>query len=117
MELKISKKHRSGHTLVVVRGEIDLYTAPLLRGELVDAVGDGGRTVVDMAHVEFCDSTGLSVLLSAMRRARERYGDLELAAVRPSVRRVLEVTGLDEVFTLHDSADLAVAATGTGATQ
>lgn len=58
-----------------------------------------------MSQVEFCDSTGLSVLLSAMKRSREKGGDLILVAPNPAVTKILEVTGLDSVFTLHESAE------------
>ncbi|MFW5415460.1 STAS domain-containing protein [Nocardiopsis sp. CNT-189] len=106
MELKISSESHAGHALVTVRGEIDLYTAPQLHGELVGALDDGARRlVVDMSRVEFCDSTGMNVLLSAMKRSREKGGDLELIAPRPAVMKILEVTGLDAVFTIRDSAD------------
>jgi anti-sigma B factor antagonist len=63
------------------------------------------RVVVDMAGVDFCDSTGMNVLLAAHRLAGEKGGDLTLAAPRPPVRKILEVTGLQSVFTIHD--DLA----------
>ena len=87
-----------------VAGEIDLYTAPRLHGELVTTLaGDEPvRLVVDMSGVEFCDSTGMNVLLAAHRRAREHGGDLELAAPRPGVRKILQVTGLESVFTVID---------------
>jgi anti-sigma B factor antagonist len=113
VELKISKKYRLDHVIVSVCGEIDLYTAPVLRGELADAVVSGGKTVVDLGEVEFCDSTGLGVLLAALKQARGNNGDLELAAPRPAVRRILQITGLDEVFTIHESVDTFVA-TATG---
>ena len=60
------------------------------------------QVVVDMSGVEFCDSTGMNVLLAAHRRAREQGGDLELAAPRPAVRKILQVTGLESVFTVLD---------------
>ena len=89
-----------------VAGEIDLYTAPKLHSELMTALsatpGSPLRLVVDMAGVEFCDSTGMNVLLSCLRQARERGGELELAAPRPAVRKILSVTGLDAVFTVAD---------------
>ncbi|GAB3497378.1 anti-sigma factor antagonist BldG [Nocardiopsis coralliicola] len=91
---------------MTVRGEIDLYTAPQLRTALIGALDDGAdRLAVDMARVEFCDSTGMSVLLSAMKRAREKEGDLVLVAPRPAVMKILEITGLDAVFTILDSID------------
>ena len=67
------------------------------------------RVIVDMSGVVFCDSTGMNVLLSSLRRARERGGQLELAAPRAAVRKILRVTGLDSVFTVLDDS---VAASG-----
>ena len=91
-------------------GEIDLYTAPRLHGELVALLsGDEPvQVVIDMSGIEFCDSTGMNVLLAAHRRARELGGDLELAAPRPAIRKVLRVTGLESVFTVLDDPAAAV---------
>jgi anti-sigma B factor antagonist len=88
-----------------VAGEIDLYTAPRLHSELMSALGASTpvQLVVDMAGVEFCDSTGMNVLLAAQRRAREAGGDLQLASPRPAIKKVLQVTGLESVFTVLDS--------------
>jgi anti-sigma B factor antagonist len=88
-------------------GEIDLYTAPRLQAELTKALSGAGPTwvVVDMSGVEFCDSTGMNVLLAAHRLAAERGGGLALAAPRPPVRKILDLTGLQSVFTVYD--DLA----------
>ena len=85
-----------------VAGEIDLYTAPRLHSELVAALsGDEPvQLVIDMSGVEFCDSTGMNVLLAAHRRAREQGGNLELAAPRATVMKILQVTGLETVFTV-----------------
>ncbi|WP_193373306.1 STAS domain-containing protein [Nocardiopsis xinjiangensis] len=116
MELKISSRSQDDVAVVTVGGEIDLYTAPQLRDELVGALEDGARRlVIDMSRVEFCDSTGISVLLSAMKRSRDKNGDLELGAPRPAVTKVLEVTGLDEVFTIHQDLGTLSASVGPGA--
>lgn len=89
---------------MTISGEIDLYTAPRLHSELGAVLADGmpTRVVIDMSGVEFCDSTGMNVLLAAHRVAIERGGDLTLAAPRPPVRKILEVTGLQSVFTIED---------------
>ncbi|SPL94038.1 anti-sigma factor antagonist [[Actinomadura] parvosata subsp. kistnae] len=58
--------------------------------------------VIDMSAVDFCDSTGMNVLLSALKRMKEQGGALEVAAPRPAVRKILQVTGLDSVFTVHE---------------
>lgn len=102
VELKVSTWSQGDRTVVSVSGEIDLYTAPRLHGELFAALaGDAPvRLVIDMSGVEFCDSTGMNILLAAYRRTQEQGGDLELAAPRPAVRKVLQVTGLESVFTV-----------------
>ncbi|MET9784078.1 STAS domain-containing protein [Nocardiopsis alba] len=115
MELKISSRSQDDVAVVTVGGEIDLYTAPQLRNELVDSLEDGARRlVIDMSRTEFCDSTGISVLLSAMKRSRDKGGDLELVAPKPAVMKVLEVTGLHEVFTIHADLDASPMTAGTG---
>jgi anti-sigma B factor antagonist len=109
VELNVSSRFHHDHTIVTIVGEIDLYTAPRLHSELASVLADGmpARVVIDMSGVEFCDSTGMNVLLSCLRRARERGGELEIAAPKPAVRKILQVTGLDSVFTLVENADPA----------
>jgi anti-sigma B factor antagonist len=103
VELKVSTRSHAGHALVVIAGEIDLYTAPQLQSEFTRLLQEGpGRVVIDMSAVDFCDSTGMNVLLSALKRLKERGGTLEVAAPRPAVQKILQVTGLDSVFTVHD---------------
>lgn len=112
--MKISSQSHAHYVIVAVRGEIDLYTAPQLRSEFVHALDNGARRlIVDMSRVEFCDSTGISVLLSAMKRSREKGGDLILVAPNPAVTKILEVTGLDAVFSVHESIDALSAAAGS----
>jgi anti-sigma B factor antagonist len=103
VELKVSTRSHAGCALVSVTGEIDLYTAPHLQSEFTRLLQDGpSRVVIDMSAVDFCDSTGMNVLLSALKRMKEQGGALEVAAPRPAVRKILQVTGLDSVFTVHD---------------
>jgi anti-sigma B factor antagonist len=93
-----------------VAGEIDLYTAPRLHAELAAALAGAVavQLVVDMSGVEFCDSTGMNVLLAAQRQARDGGGDLQLSGPRPAIRKVLQLTGLETVFTvLDDTATMA----------
>jgi anti-sigma B factor antagonist len=90
-------------TVVEVRGEVDLYTAPRLKTLLTELTGGGrNRLAVDFSGVEFMDSTGLGVLISGLKRCREAGGTLALVGPTESVRKVLGITGLDQVFTIHD---------------
>jgi anti-sigma B factor antagonist len=112
VELRVSSRTQGDHIVIALAGEIDLYTAPRLQSELTSALSaaEPVRVVVDMSGVEFCDSTGMNVLLAAHRLAAERGGEFALAAPRPAVRKILEVTGLNAVFTVHDNT---AAVTGT----
>ncbi len=105
MELRVSSRSQGDRTILLLAGEIDLYTAPRLQTELATALAaaEPARIVVDMSGVEFCDSTGMNVLLAAHRHATERGGELTLAAPRAAVRKILQVTGLESVFTVQDS--------------
>ncbi len=84
-----------------LHGELDMSTAPRLREELVRLSSDGAMAVtVDLSSLEFVDSTGLSVLITGLKRLREKGGDLALRSPSPVTRRVLEITGLTEVFAI-----------------
>lgn len=84
-----------------VSGEIDLYTAPALREAALAALRQHGTTLrVDLRDVTFMDSTGIEVLLATRRRAELEGGSLTLCRLTPAVRRVIEVTGLDRLFTI-----------------
>ncbi len=111
MELEISDQNVDGWTVVAASGEIDVAAAPELREQLVAIIGDGTtQLVIDIENVDFIDSTGLGVLVGAIRRARSAGGDLRLVCTNSRLLKVFDVTGLDEVFTIEATVDDAVAA-------
>ncbi|MQS36775.1 STAS domain-containing protein [Streptomyces katsurahamanus] len=100
-----------GHSEVVKpAGELDHHTADTLSRPLEDALLRGrSRLVIDCSRLEFCDSTGLNVLLAARLKAEAAGGGVHLAGLLPVVARVLEITGAEAVFTVHRSLDEALA--------
>ena len=85
--------------VVKVSGEIDIQTSPVLDGRLRNVFGEGVTSIViDLADVTFLDSTGLSVLVAGLNRCQGVGGTVRLVSLRPNVRRVLEITGLTDVF-------------------
>lgn len=103
---------RGGWTVVLVGGEVDLTTAPKLREQLLRLIADGKRhLVVDLAGVDFCDSTGLGVLIGTAKRARADGGDVEVSGLTPGLVRLFELTRLDQAFAIHADLD-AVPARG-----
>lgn len=110
MELLIDAASEGRVTLVDVGGEIDVYTAPVLRDRLDDLIAGGGyRLVVDLQDVTFMDSTALGVLVGRLKLVRAHGGSLRLVSSQDRVLKVFAITGLDKVFQIFATVDEAVA--------
>jgi anti-sigma B factor antagonist len=96
--------------VVEVSGELDMSTGPALERQLAALVNDGVTDVVlDLSRVSFIDSSGLSVLVVALKRLRSRGGALRLAGCQSPVQTVLDLTALSRVFFMYPSVDAALA--------
>ena len=112
MDLSLSTRSEGDRTVVEVGGEIDVYTAPRLREQLVDLVADGKyHLIVDMERVAFLDSTGLGVLVGGLKRVRAHDGSLRLVCTQERILKIFRITGLTKVFPIHSSVEEAVSAT------
>jgi anti-sigma B factor antagonist len=110
MDLRLDVTERDSWSVLEVGGEIDVATAPRLREQLIKLVNDERfRIVVDLSAVDFIDSTGLGVLIGALKRVRTHDGNLSLVCSEPRIVKVFEITGLNQVFQIHPSIDAAVA--------
>jgi anti-sigma B factor antagonist len=113
MELSLSTYDSGDHTVLEVGGEVDVYTAPRLRERLVELVEQGSRhVVVDLSRVEFLDSTGLGVLVGALKRLRAVNGTFKLVCAHERLLKIFRITALDRVFALYDTVEAATASTG-----
>ena len=91
------------HVLIAIRGELDVYSASMLRQTMNEILGGGESSIrVDMEHLSYIDSTGLGVLVGALKQAREMGGDLRLRNLNSQAYNVFEITGLTRVFTIED---------------
>ncbi len=98
-----------GDFLVALTGEVDLYTAPELKQELLRLVEAGARRIiVDLTDTTFIDSTMLSVLLSTLKRLRPGGGQLGIVCSDRNIRKIFEITLLDRVFPIFASRDEAI---------
>jgi|SRR5947209_17029527 len=96
-------------SVVSVRGELDLASAPQLKWTLVDLAAAGrDRLVIDLTQLDFIDSTALGVLVSARRSAGPEAA-MAIASTRPVVLHILEVTGLDASFDIFPTVATALA--------
>jgi len=112
VDLSISSDARDDVTIVHVGGEIDVYTAPVLRERLDEHISAGrDHLVVDLENVSFMDSTGLGVLVGRLKLVRVTNGSLRLVCSSERILKVFSITGLDKVFHIFGSVDDALAAT------
>jgi anti-sigma B factor antagonist len=99
MDLVLTDRMVGEWTVVGVKGEVDLSSAGQLRDHLSRLV-NSGRTqlVADLTEVSFMDSSGLGALVSVLKGAKEKDGDLALICPEGSVLKIFAITGLDNVF-------------------
>jgi anti-sigma B factor antagonist len=103
-----------GAYVISLTGEVDLYTAPEFKQQLLDVIGDGGKEViVDFTNTTFIDSTTLGVLVGGVKRLRSNDGQLSLVCNDRNITKIFEITGLDRVFTIYPNREDAVAKLGT----
>lgn len=97
--------------LVVLRlsGELDHYTGPSLRQAVEDVLsGPGARIVADLSELHYCDSTGMTVIITAYHRARAAGSSFSVARLSPAMTQLFRVAGLDQILTPHSSVEAAV---------
>jgi anti-sigma B factor antagonist len=102
--------------VISLAGEVDLYTAPEFKQQLLDVIGKGAKdVVVDFSNTTFIDSTTLGVLVGGVKRLRAQDGRLSLVCSDRNITKIFEITGLDRVFTIYPTRDEALAKTGASA--
>jgi anti-sigma B factor antagonist len=108
MTVRIAERSELGISVVEVRGELDLDSTSLLRAALADLLDRGiHRIVLDVGKLRFCDSIGLSVLITTQHACRDSGGFLRLAAPGESLLRLLLIVGLTEHVVAYASVEAA----------
>jgi len=88
--------------VIALTGEVDLYTAPELKSQMLELIANGAtEVVVDFTDTTFIDSTTLGVLVSGVKRLREKGGTLSIVCSDRNITKIFEITGLDRVFTIY----------------
>ena len=100
--------------VIALAGEVDLYTAPEFKQQLLDVIAKGAKeVVVDFSDTTFIDSTTLGVLVGGVKRLRTNEGQLSLVCSDRNITKIFEITGLDRVFTIYESREEAVSNLGS----
>ena len=87
--------------VIELAGEVDLYTAPEFKEQLVEVIEAGAKmVVVDLSETTFIDSTTLGVLVGGVKRLRPSGGWLALVCSDQNIMKIFEITGLDTIFSI-----------------
>jgi anti-sigma B factor antagonist len=98
---------------VAIVGRLTAAEAPAVRQQILETLEQGGgKIVLDLSELTFCDSSGLSVFISALKAARASGGNVALAGLTPTIRALIELTRLQQVFEIYDNAEVAAARMG-----
>lgn len=104
--LKVETTEVGGVSVVRAVGTVDLYTSPSLRKVLLRILkSQSPNIVVDLAEVDYMDSSGLATLVEALQRLIAKGGSMRLASTRKEITFVIELARLDRIFKLDDSVD------------
>ncbi|MFL6163628.1 MAG: STAS domain-containing protein [Jatrophihabitantaceae bacterium] len=111
MDLVLNERDVDSHEVVEVHGEVDVHSAPQLRDRLIEVI-DAGNTsvVVDLSWLQFIDSTGLGALVAALNHANANGASFRLVCKADRLLKVFRITGLDEVFEIYPTIELAIEA-------
>ena len=101
---EVSEPHEvNGVTVLAVSGVLDLNNASALKGALIDAISLERSVVLDVANVDYIDSTHMGVLVGSYKRLNGLGRKFAVANPDANVRKILEITGLDKFFAVEDS--------------
>lgn len=102
-EISIGTSENGTEDTITIAGEVDIYTAPDFKNSLYDIIGDGKRNVVlECGNLSYIDSTGLGILLGALKRVRQNERNVYVRNLKDNIRKLFKITGLDKVFVLEE---------------
>lgn len=108
--LNVTSREVGGWRVLRLTGQLDVATAPQFRQELQEAqYGGATHVVLDLQALEFLDSFGLGVMIGGVKRARLHGVHFAVACASERIRRIFEVTGIDDALRLATTVDEAVA--------
>ena len=107
--MEISEKIVGNVNVVSLSGRLDAYAANDVERKLDSLLAaEQVHLVVDLSCLEYISSSGLRVLLAALKKVRKQQGDIRLACLQPYVREVFDIAGFTQLFKVCDKEEDAV---------
>ncbi|MFC0274442.1 anti-sigma factor antagonist [Metabacillus herbersteinensis] len=106
MNFKIEVNRIVDQTVIYVAGEIDAYTAPKLREELIAFAEEANpRLTINLRNVDYMDSTGLGVFVGLLKVIRKNNGELKLVELSDRLERLFSITGLNDIIDISSKSE------------
>ena len=104
MALDLEQKELNGQIVIEAKGDVDLYSSPKLRDNILKAIPKTETTLgIDLSAVGYMDSSGVATLVEGLKLAGKKKKTFKLLAPSDSVMKVLTLSRLDAVFTIAES--------------
>ena len=112
MDIKVNTRPINENTSIVeVQGEIDVYTSSWVKEAINEAIEKGHYfVIINLEKVRYIDSTGLGVLIGALKRAKEHKGGISLICTNPQIKKIFSITGLAKIFIIYKTEEEAIKA-------
>ena len=110
MDIKVNTRVLNEKAQAVeVQGEIDVYTSPRVKETINELIEKGHyQLVINLEGVRYIDSTGLGVLIGALKKVREHNGRILLVCTNPQIKKIFNITGLVKIFEIFKDEDEAL---------
>ncbi|WP_270171699.1 anti-sigma F factor antagonist [Paenibacillus sp. SYP-B4298] len=110
MSLQVELEHYRNVLIVRLRGELDHHTADTVKLKMEEAIlrGSSDHVILSLKELVFMDSSGLGVILGRYKLLKSRGGKMVVCDVNASVYRLLELSGLFKILTIHDDERMAL---------
>jgi len=99
--IQLTEEDKSGWRVVAVRGRADAESANALEAALLAAVDKSGKVAADLSALDYVSSAGLRAFIQTARAAEARPGELAICLITPSVQRVFEMSGLQQILRIQ----------------
>lgn len=107
--MKILEQKIGNVNIISLSGRLDAYSANDLERKLDSLIdADQVQLVVNLGQLEYMSSSGLRVLLAALKKVRKQQGDIKLACLKPYIKEVFDIAGFTQLFTIFDAEEAAV---------
>ncbi len=103
MSLIINTKENNDFIEVLPVGEIDIYTSPMFKEEVLNIINaENKNLVINAEKLEYLDSTGLGVFMSILKAIKEKSLNIKLINIKSNIYKLFDITGLNKIFNIEE---------------